>query len=1111
MVPLMRFTPTRDLAPTATALEPSRAVLVHDEVSEWFESAPGDPYRRRANLAIQHLAAFGRTNVVKTVRGSNRGWRRAPLGGQGGYHYYLWWAPSDAPPVRDLDAPTGTILVRKVRHHDETDRLLEAGDVGRQYRPAEPLRLVFDDSMGAAYTAEQTQYARLSQPVRQFRGHPGSGKTTTLWLSALWLDASDVLYLTRHRGLADSSREYLRTFAPRGTSVRVETLDGLLSTILGAPHAPQALNHYRERFRRLPLYEDTGAWRGKTGLLYDELYAHAFGRALPFDFRGLRADGVVVDPDAYAAARAPVLGEDAAARAATVIRTLANRDTDWLDLFPQPVTARRVLDALAETGLPDAIADVGGIFVDEVQDLTPVEYLLVLRIAAMIGERAGTRPAVAVAGDEGQVVTPSAFDWGEFGEVADRELGGSQAHVLPQNVRSPYAIAQVVNNTWGLYRSVSKRTRPTGYARARHEYHTAAHVMYANCDTTEELGRLVSHIAALPGAAVVYPGYEIPRKYASFADALMLPEDIKGLERQTVAVVDPATHIAGVASGAEDERLNGREELWAKLLVDRLRVCLSRATEDLLLIDNQAGAEIADGVRALCRDVPGFHETTPDELEAFLAHHRYDAEELVQRYLSDAHSFVQSDQWTPASRTARRAVELLGDPEDPASVQDGSLRREAHTTAAEIAFRTACAQGLRPDDDTLLSEAEDAFNLAGEEASVEVVRLFRQRIAASDDDPDPADMARLGGLLPGAVSGMRPLGESAISQWLDDVPPLDDTVPRPVRTELIAALYDLVTGPSTRVYSSDERVARALEPVFGADALRDILNTRDTLRDAEALLTSETQARERAEFGLEATRADVEAAQADLENERERVGEVEQLWAEAEKATESVRAELEQTRERVAEAEDNITGMLEARGLQEQALQTVRGERDDAEHERDEHARRVSELEADAERLRERVQQVEGDTRKALEERAARRKLDASLSEAVVAREDAEKRARSLEFEAERLRTERLELGEATDRAADLDALLALAEEEREDAVRERAKGEKRVAAMQQELDGLRERLGAATAENTTLVQAAAAIPVATETEPVQRASGCLGRLGLLVLALMAVVAAALT
>ncbi|MBT3266607.1 hypothetical protein HN371_05595 [Candidatus Poribacteria bacterium] len=1106
----MRFTPIRDLAPTATAFEPSRAVLVHDEVSEWFESAPGDPYRRRANLAIQHLAAFGRTNVVKTVRGSNRGWRRAPLGGQGGYHYYLWWAPSDAPPVRDLDTPSGTILVRKVRHHDETDQLLEAGDVGRQYRPAEPLRLVFDDSMGAAYTTEQTQYARLPQPVRQFRGHPGSGKTTTLWLSALWVDAADVLYLTRHRGLADSSREYLRTFAPRGTSVRVETLDGLLSTILGSAHAPQALNHYRDRFRRLPLYEDTGAWRGKTGLLYDELYAHAFGRALPFEFRGLRADGVVVDPDAYAAARAPVLGEDAAERAATVIRTLANRDTDWLDLFPQPVTARRALDALTEGGLPDTIADVGAIFVDEIQDLTPVEYLLILRIAAMLGERAGTRPAVAVAGDEGQVVTPSAFDWGEFGEVADRELSGSQAHVLPQNVRSPYAIAQVVNNTWGLYRSVSKRTRPTGYARARREYHTAAHVMYANCDTTEELGRLVSHIAALPGAAVVYPGYEIPREYAAFADALMLPEDIKGLERQTVAVVDPGAHIAGVGSGAQGGQLNGPEELWAKLLVDRLRVCLSRATEDLLLIDNQADVATGDGVRALCRDVPGFHETTPDELEAFLAHHRYDAEELVQRYLSDAHSFVQSDQWATASRTAGRAVDLLGDPEDPGSVQDGSLRRETHTAASEIAFRTACAQGLRPDDDVLLREAEDGFGLAGEDASVEVVRLFRARLAASEDDPDPADMARLGNLLPDAVPGLRPLAEGAISQWLDDIPALDDAVPRPARTQLIAAIYGLATGPSAGVYSSDERVTRALEPAFGADALQDILTTRDTLRDAEALLSSEIQARERAEFDLEATRADMAATQADLEGERVRIREVEQLWADAEKATEAAKAELEQARQRVADVEDNVTEMLEERGFREQELLTVQGELDEAEGERDEHAGRIAELEAEGEGLRERVQQVGGDTRKALEERAARRKLDASLAEAVVAREDAEKRARALEFEAERLRDERLELGEATDRAADLDALLALAEEEREDAVRGRAKAEKRVVAIQQERDRLREQLEAATVENAALAQAAAAIPVAAQAEPVQGPSGCLGRLGLLALAFIAAVAAAL-
>lgn len=1119
MVADIRWTPTRSLAPAASASEPSRPVLVHDEVSEWFETAPGDPYRRRANLAIQHLAAFGRTNIVKTVRGANRGWRRAPLGGQGGYHYYLWWAPSDAPPVRDLDAPTGTILVRKVRHHDETDQLLEAGDVAGQYRPVEPLHLVFGDGMGSAYTPEQFDSARLPQPVRQFRGYPGSGKTTTLWLSALWLDATDILYLTRHQGLADSTREYLRAFAPRGTSVRVETVDGLLSMILGSATTPRSLNHYRESFRQRPLYEALGAWQGKTGLLYDELYAYAFGRALPTEFRGLRADGVVVDPDTYFAARAPELGEDAAMRAAAVIRTLANRDTDWSELFAQPVTARRALDALDQTGPPDAIANVGGIFVDEVQDLTPIEYVLILRLAAMIGERVGTRPAVAVAGDEAQVVTPSAFDWGEFGELANRELSAPQDRVLTENVRSPYAIAQVVNNTWDLYRSVTKRRRPTGYARARHDYHTTARVMHTNCASTEELGRLVSVLADLPGTAVVYPGYEIPRRYAAFADLMMLPEDVKGLERQTVAVVDPGPHIAEVSAVADVGRTEGLSEgpgaLWGKLLVDRLRVCLSRATEDLLLIDNQADDRTLDGVRSLCRDVPGFHETSPDELEAFLAHHRYDAEELVQRYLSDAHSLVGSDNWPAALRTARRGVELLGDTEDPGSVRDESVRREAHTLAAEIAFRAACAQGMRPSDESLFVDAERGFELAGEGASAEVARAFRARLLAGDEEPDPTDMARLGSLHAAAVPGLRGLVEAAVSQWLDDVPPLDDSVPQPARTEMLTALYRLATGPSGAHYLSDRRIKRALEPVFGADALGDILATGAELRDAEDRLASETRERERVEGDLEAARADVAAAAVKLEDERDHSREVEEWFADSERDLETARVELAQARGLAADIEATLTAVSEAHGSLNEQLETIRTQHAQAEEERDEHARRADDLETDIAKLRERIPPLEDEARKMLEERAARRRLEDSVKEATGARDELAKRARGLEFEAERLRTDGVTVGQMTERAADLDALLAIAEEEREEAARARAKADKRVARVEAEADDLRARLAALTARNEELVKAAEAAEAAEAARATEEAAssrrrrGWLGKFGLIALVVISAVLAA--
>jgi hypothetical protein len=1086
---------------------------VHNDVRDWFDAAPGDPYRRRANLAIQHLAAFGRTNIVKTVRGPNRGWRRAPLGGQGGFHYYLWWAPSDAPPVRDLNAPRGAIFVREARHHDATDQHLPGGDIARDYRPVDPIRLVFDDAMGTAYTADQTEYARLSQPVRQFRGHPGSGKTTTLWLSALWLEATEVLYLTRHRGLADSAREYLRTFAPRGTSVRVETLDSLLAELLGQPHAPQSLNQHRERFRREPLYEDTGIWRGKAGLLYDELYAYAFGRALPSEFRGLRSDGVVVDPDTYAAARAPVIGEDAAGRAAMVIRMLSNRDADWSELFPQPVAARRALDVLGATGLPGGLANVGGIFVDEVQDLTPVEYALVLRVAALIGETSGTRPAVAVAGDEAQVVTPSAFDWGEFGELADRELSGPQDHVLPQNVRSPYAIAQVVNNTWDLYRSVSKGIRPTGYARAEHDYHTTAQVMYTNCDSPEDFARLVAHITDLPGAAAVYAGYEIPREYEAFREVVMLPEDIKGLERQTVAVLAPGEHIMDV-NGGEGGRRDGPEELWSKLLVDRLRVCLSRATEDLLLIDLRASEEAAECVRALCHGVEGFNEATAAEMEAFVTHRRYDPEELVQRYISDAHSLIQQDQWSAAARTARRAVDLLGDEGDPASVTDASLRREAYSVVGETAFRRACARGPRLDDIPLLEEADEAFRAGGEDASAEVARLFAARVVGEDEDPSPGDMARLAVLRPEAVPGLRAFAEAAMSQWLDDVPALDDDVPRPARMDLLAALYTLAAGPSADVYAEDDRVIDSLRPAFGDDVLGEILSARGALRDVEELLSAEADNRARAESQLASVRADMAATGAALSRERDHSREVEEWYNDSEAAVETALTDSADARGLASEIETTLAAVSKAHGDLDQELETIRAMRDEALSERDEHALRASALEEDVDKLRERASRTDEEARKMLEERAARRKAEEALQQATEAAEEALKRTRALEFEAERLRSAHAEMTDATERAADLDALLAIAEDERDTAMRDRTKAVARAERMRAEIDDLSRQLDIAREENAALEEKAKPADEpdeAVEPEAPKRRGRWLGRRALILLTFCASLAGALS
>ena len=73
-------------------------LFLHEDV---VESVPDHiAFRRRLALVLQHLAAHGRTGVVKSCSdAANRGWRRTPLGGTGGMQYYLWWAPAGSQQV----------------------------------------------------------------------------------------------------------------------------------------------------------------------------------------------------------------------------------------------------------------------------------------------------------------------------------------------------------------------------------------------------------------------------------------------------------------------------------------------------------------------------------------------------------------------------------------------------------------------------------------------------------------------------------------------------------------------------------------------------------------------------------------------------------------------------------------------------------------------------------------------------------------------------------------------------------------------------------------------------------------------------------------------------
>ena len=116
---------------------------------------------------------------------------------------------------------------------------------------------------------------------------------------------------------------------------------------------------------------------------------------------------------------------------------------------------RRREAPLADLGDFDCIA------IDEAQDLTPLESLVVVELAAATG----TNATVLVAGDEAQTVRPTDFEWGWFQDLFHHRLSSPVDFKLQTNLRSPRRIAILVNRVWDLYGAIAKSERPGGGGR----------------------------------------------------------------------------------------------------------------------------------------------------------------------------------------------------------------------------------------------------------------------------------------------------------------------------------------------------------------------------------------------------------------------------------------------------------------------------------------------------------------------------------------------------------------------------------------------------------------------------------------------------------------------
>lgn len=785
-------------------------VLLDEEFFEWLTDDATDPaLRKRAYFCLRELLVNGRCARVKPVQGAARGWLRTPLGGSGGSHFYLWWAPYGTPAVADAGLRERQVLVRTVRHHDETGKAL---DVGRSDRHALALEEVVHPSGETPFTDEQLTIATSAEaPVQLVRGAPGSGKTTALWLAGSFATGTKAIYLTYSRGLARTAEDYFRAFGPEGTAVDVLTFEDLLVELADAhPGAIDFMAPARgaERLREAlaDFRQPLGPWKDHIDELYAELHAHAVGRGLPIEFRGvLASDGPLLTEGAYVRLRGDEIGPAAARTAHAVARHLVDEGL-LEDLFPGPVHARALVLG-PEAPPPPRFEGVTSFIVDEVQDLTMAEAMLVLSLAVRIGVDLGAMPNLLIGGDEAQTVRPTDFRWAWFadliGEVLGPRLGRRVEHNLSTNLRSPRLIASIIENSRQHYQRFDKGMRPAGLSYVEADDTAVSRVVYCRAVSDGDWARVREFFATTPSGQLVYPGYRVPADLATRddpaaeeADAdIATSEQVKGLDYQLVGVIDAGRIDHELGALAERADVAPLVALWGRTLADQFRVAVSRATETLVLLD-RGEEDFTAAIQALCGgdaaevleeiDADGLFELLDEDV---------DPAELLAAQLDEVRRILDDDPLRALRRvrTAHRILERSRIADDAIELLAGDTLR-LHGVAAAVAVRRLAKQLDAASLRSYEAEAAKWLSESGHAALYEIVKRI-----------DPSILER-----PTATGTLELLAD--VDAWFveveKDLPELEE----PVRTTLTRWVRVL---PEADLSMSDQAVDRVLGALDG--------------------------------------------------------------------------------------------------------------------------------------------------------------------------------------------------------------------------------------------------------------------------------------------------------
>lgn len=707
-------------------------IRLHESIVDEIQGRPA--VGRRLAIAIQQLAALGRTTIVKGCSDiANRGWRRTPLGGRGGMQFYLWWTPQGSPQAKSIEGlKRRTMLVRAIRHHDN-HKVLEAGAL-KDYHELSAADIAADssDTFESPWTEPQQRFTVASSPVRVVKGHPGSGKTVALW-KAVESRRGKTLYLTWSSALTDASRSRFEAFASPDSTVDAREFSVFAGSVCRQDIEALTLERSRRRFRDAyawwKIRSHIGPWANDLNALHAELRAILFGRAVS-DLAECTEDGRRLSDEQYIASTRA--GEDAARALLEAVKR-----SDWRSwherVFPEIAAAHAALDRLRAGDLPESLLEYDRVVIDEAQDLTLVESAVVTEYCRAVASKRQRAPRLMMAFDDGQTVRPSGFSPNRLSNLLASTLIEPEEFHLDCNVRSPSLITDVVRRTSSLYQLIGKDRRPKDQLSRRVDQEIVARLIYLPVRNARAGRELIAELGDVGDVAVVSPRETVPEWVPQDSRKIVhTPEEVKGLEYASACVLDVGKLLKQLSP---DRETHSPLEVQARrTAIDGLRVAVSRATENLVFVDI---APDEDEMRFSLELLGRSERFTPADLKEFFRDADLPLDERILIRTRDALALVD----TAPERAWQRACQglrLLGSPDKGAFESDTEIPQEASTGVLLVAARRMAGGGLsKQERDEVVGTAGQVTRVWGSEAQQRAFASFNDWTAGKTNTPFP--------------------------------------------------------------------------------------------------------------------------------------------------------------------------------------------------------------------------------------------------------------------------------------------------------------------------------------------------------------------------------------